>query len=165
MTISLIKRLSGIRVWTQGPADVSRHHSPAKRKGQAGFSLMEVLIALLILSLVVSVTGPKFIGYLSRAKVQTADVQIENIEAAADLFLLDTGRYPNEAEGLEILVKNTGNVPGWSGPYLKDGEVPLDPWGAPYGVKRAADGMGIEVFTLGPDGGNATLTGGQANTF
>jgi general secretion pathway protein G len=162
MVISRIKRGARQLGWRKAATFLRVDRTPKAKKAQHGFSLMEVLIALLILSLVVSVTGPRFIGYLSRAKVQTADVQIENIEAAADLFLLDTGRYPSEAEGLEILVRNTTNVPGWSGPYLKDGEIPLDPWGAPYQVKRAPSGLGIEVYTLGPDANSATLTGGQA---
>lgn len=34
----------------------------------------------------------------------TARIQISEIEQSLDLFKLDVGRYPNEAEGLRALV-------------------------------------------------------------
>lgn len=132
--------------------DLKTSRGRASKRRQSGFSLIEVLITLLILSLVVSITAPRLIGQLSRAKTQAVTVQIENLEAAIDLFLIDTGRYPTSEEGLGALIDNTQNISGWSGPYLKDKEVPLDPWGQPYQLRRIDSGFGIEVFSLGaPD--------------
>lgn len=136
------------------PNELNRSRTPdatrtRRNRRTAGFSLIEVLITLLILSLVVSITAPRLIGYLSRAKTQTVAVQIENLEAAVDLFLIDTGRYPTPEEGLDVLITNTKNIMGWSGPYLKDEEVPLDPWGQPYQLRHLDGRLGIEVFSLG----------------
>ena len=132
--------------------DLKTSRGRASKRRQSGFSLIEVLITLLILSLVVSITAPRLIGQLSRAKTQAVTVQIKNLEAAIDLFLIDTGRYPTSEEGLGALIDNTQNISGWSGPYLKDKEVPLDPWGQPYQLRRIGSGFGIEVFSLGaPD--------------
>ncbi len=70
------------------------------RRAEAGFSLMELLVALVILALVMGIVAPRVIGYLSRAKSQTAEAQVRNIKGALDLFLIDVGRYPTENEGL-----------------------------------------------------------------
>ncbi len=74
------------------------------RRSQGGFSLMELLVALVILALVMGIVAPRVIGYLSRAKSQTAEAQVKNIQGALDLFLIDVGRYPTESEGLAALI-------------------------------------------------------------
>ena len=62
-------------------------------------------------------------------KSDVARVQLENIGLLPDLFNLDVGRYPNEEEGLKILIEQPEGLDRWSGPYLKSNEVPKDPWG------------------------------------
>lgn len=130
---------------------MKRSRSSTQTSSDAGFSLMEVLIALLILSLVVSLTAPRVLGYLGKAKGQTAGVQIENLKSALDLFLLDTGRYPTEQEGLSVLGISGATIPGWAGPYLDGTEAPLDPWGNAYIYERSQTGFGVVVYSLGRD--------------
>ena len=123
------------------------------RRTQAGFSLMELLVALVILALVMGIVAPRVIGYLSRAKSQTAEAQVKNIQGALDLFLIDVGRYPTENEGLKALIEAPAGGAGWAGPYLDDSEeVPLDPWGNPYLYTSTEDGLRVRVFSLGRDG-------------
>ena len=123
------------------------------RRTQAGFSLMELLVALVILALVMGIVAPRVIGYLSRAKSQTAEAQVKNIQGALDLFLIDVGRYPTESEGLKALIEAPASGAGWAGPYLDDSEeVPLDPWGNPYLYTSTEDGLRVRVFSLGRDG-------------
>lgn len=119
---------------------------------QAGFSLMELLVALVILALVMGIVAPRVIGYLSRAKSQTAEAQVKNIQGALDLFLIDVGRYPTENEGLQALIEAPAGSAGWAGPYLDDEEaVPLDPWGNAYLFSSTEDGLRVRVFSLGRD--------------
>lgn len=123
------------------------------RRSQAGFSLMELLVALVILALVMGIVAPRVIGYLSRAKSQTAEAQVKNIQAALDLFLIDVGRYPTENEGLKALVEAPAGGVGWAGPYLDDEEsVPLDPWSNPYLYASTEDGLRVRVYSFGRDG-------------
>ncbi len=123
------------------------------RRTQAGFSLMELLVALVILALVMGIVAPRVIGYLSRAKSQTAEAQVKNIQGALDLFLIDVGRYPTESEGLNALIEAPAGSAGWAGPYLDDSEeVPLDPWGNAYLYTSTEDGLRVRVFSLGRDG-------------
>jgi general secretion pathway protein G len=128
------------------------HQYVPVRRAQAGFSLMELLVALVILALVMGIVAPRVIGYLSRAKSQTAEAQVKNIQGALDLFMIDVGRYPTESEGLAALMEAPAGAVGWSGPYLEEEAVPADPWGAPYFYSSAEDGLRVRVYSLGRDG-------------
>lgn len=123
-----------------------------KRRTQGGFSLMELLVALVILALIMGIAGPRVIGYLSRAKSQTAEAQVKTLQGALDLFLMDVGRYPTGEEGLSALVEAPGAAAGWSGPYIEEETVPADPWGREYLYIQLNDGLRVRVYSLGRDG-------------
>ncbi|MDB5947216.1 MAG: gspG [Ramlibacter sp.] len=117
----------------------------------AGFTLVELLVVLAILTLLAGLVGPRVLGQLGGAKSKTAAVQIADIEKAMELFKLDVGRFPTTEEGLDALARKPPTVSsGWSGPYLK-GSLPMDPWGKPYHYQLAPDGA-VEIMSLGADG-------------
>lgn len=117
-----------------------------------GFTLVELLVVLAILTLLAGLVGPRVLGQLGGAKAKTAVIQIADIDKALELFKLDVGRFPTTEEGLEALVKRPATVTaGWSGPYLK-GTVPTDPWGKPYKYTSPAPNGGAEIVSLGADG-------------
>ena len=123
------------------------------RSGEAGFTLVELLVVLVILVLIASIIGPRVVGYLGSSRSKTAHVQIESLATAVELFRIDVGRYPTSSEGLEVLVKPVGNVPGWNGPYLAKAEVPVDPWGRVYVYEMGSQGGAPFVIkTFGGDG-------------
>lgn len=117
----------------------------------AGFTLVELLVVLVILTLLASLVGPRLLDQLGGAKAKTARVQIAEVEQALDLYKLDVGRYPTEAEGLRALVERLGTVNGWNGPYLKKG-LPSDPWNNPYQYKLVGRHGGPDIYSLGSDG-------------
>ncbi|PPD15211.1 MAG: type II secretion system protein GspG [Methylobacterium sp.] len=106
--------------------------SRRRRRGERGFSLVEILVVVAILGMLVGLVGPNVLGLFQSSRAKTAEVQVEQLRSALDMFLLDTGRYPTEAEGLASLVDSRQNIAGWRGPYLKGGKVPQDPWGRPF---------------------------------
>lgn len=124
----------------------------SKNRAQAGFSLMELLVALVILALVMGVVAPRVVGYLSRAKSQTAEAQVKMMQSALDLYLMDVGRYPTEEEGLKALMAAPAGVTGWGGPYLDEEALPVDPWGRDYLYRMADDGLRVRVYSYGRDG-------------
>jgi general secretion pathway protein G len=123
---------------------------PKSSKREAGFSLMELLVALVILALIVGLVAPQVLGYLGRAKTDSAKVQIDHLKSSLSLYLVDMGRYPSSSEGLESLVKAPPGAANWRGPYVEDGQVAADPWGKPYGYELTPDSR-PRVFTLGAD--------------
>ncbi|MFN0046021.1 MAG: type II secretion system major pseudopilin GspG [Sphingorhabdus sp.] len=122
-----------------------------------GFTLLELLVVLAILGLLAAIVGPQVIRYLGSSKTQTAQVQVKNIAASLQLFRLDAGRYPTNAEGLTALVKAPASVPIWNGPYLPDASAITDPWGKPYLLRVPGQHGEVDVYSLGSDG----VTGGS----
>ena len=102
-----------------------------RRKSQAGFTLVEILVVITIIGLIMALVGPRVLIYLGESKTKAARIQIESFSSALDLYFLDLGRYPNTNEGLTALARGN-NAPGWNGPYLRGGVVPNDPWGHSY---------------------------------
>jgi len=126
---------------------------------QSGMTLIELLVVLVILTLVAGLIGPQVLNQLGGAKTKTAAVQIKELEQSLDLFKLDVGRYPSDAEGLRSLVERPGTASGWNGPYLKK-ELPNDPWGAPYQYKFPGRKRRPDALSVGADG----KAGGEGET-
>lgn len=123
-----------------------------RRAGEAGFTLLEVLIVLVILGLIAAVVaGPQLFKYLGTAKAEAAKIQIERIGAGLDLFRLDVGRYPSQAEGLRALLTPPAGVGGWNGPYLKRAEGIEDPWGRPFVYRHPGSHGEYDLYSLGAD--------------
>lgn len=122
------------------------------RDPEAGFTIVELLVVLVILVLLASIIGPRVIGYLGSSRSKTAQVQIESMVTALELFHVDVGRYPNSSEGLAALTKANADIKGWNGPYITKGEVPADPWGQSYKYESPGKQAPFELYTFGRDG-------------
>lgn len=117
----------------------------------AGFSLLEVLITLMIIALVATLVGPRLMSGLDRSKTTTAALQSKALKTALDTMRLDLGRYPTAEEGLSALVVAPANATGWQGPYI-DNSVPNDPWGRPYLYIPSVNDEAPRIGSLGSDG-------------
>jgi general secretion pathway protein G len=122
------------------------------RAGEAGFTLVEMLVVITIIGLIMGLIGPRVLNYLSESKVKAAKIQIQSFAGALDLFYLEAGRYPSTAEGLEALVRRTPGVAAWNGPYLKGGNVPNDPWNNAYVYRAPAEHGPYDIISYGSDG-------------
>jgi general secretion pathway protein G len=116
-----------------------------------GFTLLELLVVIVIIGLLAGYVAPRYFAQVGKSEVQVAKAQIDSLEKALDQFRLDNRRYPSSEEGLGALVARPGDLPGWSGPYLKK-EVPNDPWGRPYVYRTPGEKQEFEVVSLGRDG-------------
>jgi general secretion pathway protein G len=121
------------------------------RKSEKGFSLIELIVVMVILTTLAAIVGPKVFKHLATSKSQAAKIQIEELGGALQLYSLDMGRYPDTNEGLEALSRNPGNSDAWNGPYLKK-DLPKDPWGKPYGYRCPGLHGDYDLYSLGPDG-------------
>lgn len=124
-----------------------------RRRAEAGFTLVELLVVLAIIGLLSTVVIINVLPMQDRAQVQKAEADIATIEQALEFWRIDTGRYPNAEEGLGVLV-----VPTATGAKLK--KLPDDPWGKPYGYAVPGENnQPFLVFSLGADGAE----GGEGN--
>jgi general secretion pathway protein G len=121
-------------------------------RGEAGFTLVEMLVVITIIGLIMSLVGPRVLNYLAESKVKAAKIQMQSFSSALDLFNLDTGRYPATGEGLAALIQPPGTIPAWNGPYLKGGVLPNDPWGKPYVYHSPGEHGTYDILSYGSDG-------------
>ena len=124
-----------------------------RRRKQAGFTLLELLVVLVILGLVTAFAAPQVIKYMSGAKIDAAGIQIERLSGVLDLYRLEVGRYPGEEEGLQALLVQPTDAERWNGPYIKKENSLLDPWGRPYIYRYPGEYGEFDIYTLGADGG------------
>ena len=128
---------------TQGNVQPRREH---------GFTLVELLVVLAILGLLVAVAAPQVIRQLGGAKSEAAAIQLEKLGGVLDLYRLEIGAYPATAEGLSALVDRPASMPNWNGPYLKNRDSLIDPWGRPYQYRAPGEHGDYDLWTLGADG-------------
>jgi general secretion pathway protein G len=119
---------------------------------QRGVSLLEILVVIMIMGIVATLGSVQLTRYFSRARVDTAKLQMNELGIALDLFKLDVGRYPLENEGLAGLYRPPNTIPGWRGPYLKRDALLKDPWGRGYVYAQRRETGGYRLMSLGGDG-------------
>ena len=134
----------------KGPGPLPR--GPRRRRGEEGFTLVEMLVVITIIGMIMALVGPRVLNYIGDSRVKSAKIQIQSFTSALDLFYLDAGRFPTSSEGLGALAHPVSGVASWNGPYLKGGNVPNDPWGNPYVYKQPAERGPYEIRSLGADG-------------
>ncbi len=125
----------------------------ARRSAERGFTLVELLVVLAILGLLIALVAPAMIRQLGSAKHKVAEQSIERLSGILDLYRLDVGNYPTTAQGLAALNDNAGNVAGWNGPYLKDAQGIVDPWGHPFQYRSPSERPkhSFDIISLGAD--------------
>ena len=123
---------------------------------QAGFTLIELMVVIVILGLLAGIILPRFMGESDKAKQQTARTQMAVLETALKMYKLDNGVYPTTEQGLKALVElpTAGNLPkNWrKGGYLEKGSVPKDPWKNEFIYVSPGSHGDFDLTSLGRDG-------------
>lgn len=124
-----------------------------------GFSLIEVLVVVVIISILAAVVVPRIMDEPDRARVVRAEQDIRALVTALNLYRLDNASYPSTEQGLEALVERPSGSPeprNWkAGGYIE--QLPLDPWGREYQYLHPGIHGEIDVWSLGANG----LSGGE----
>ena len=130
--------------------------SRSRPSPRRGFSLIELLLVLVILSMLSGLVIFNVAGRAEKAKKTGAKADISSIETELDAYNVDNGAYPTSDEGLQALITAPGSAKSWQGPYLKRG-IPKDPWGNPYEYRCPGqhNTTGFDLFSHGPNGQDA----------
>ena len=125
----------------------------------AGFSLVEILVVVVIMGLLISIVAPTVLNQADEARIQKARADFKNIETALKMYRLDNFVYPTTEQGLQALVEPSSLDPQprnfRQGGYLE--ELPSDPWGRPYLYLSPGENKEVDIYSLGADG----LSGGE----
>jgi len=112
-----------------------------ERRTQAGVTLIEMMVVVIIIALFAVLVGPNLFKQTDKARVAAARVQIETFEGALVQYHADYGVFPTQEQGLDALR-----------PYLRK-DIPLDPWKHPYVYKYPGEhGDEPDVICYGADG-------------
>ena len=116
----------------------------ASERGEAGFTLLELLVVIVILGLLIGLVAPAVLRQLGHAKQSIAKQSVAQVGSVLDLYKLDVGSYPSTDDGLSALMTQPADARNWSGPYVKSSSVPVDPWGHPYLYQSPSTRPGLE---------------------
>ena len=117
------------------------------KASQAGFSLIEIIIVVVLIGGIVAFATNKIFGGRDRPNVNRAKAQVQTLAEKIEQSQMDTGRLPGS---LGELAKAPVDANGWLGPYAKDAEL-SDPWKQPYTYKVPGESAPFDLVSLGAD--------------
>lgn len=140
-------------VITNIPAQAKAGRTAENRIKIKGFTLIEVMVVVVILSILAAIVVPKIMDRPEQARITKAKSDIRALEAALNLYRLDNMTYPTTDQGLEALVSKPTDSPeprNWKeGGYLD--RLPLDPWGNAYLYLSPGTHGVIDIYSAGLD--------------
>jgi general secretion pathway protein G len=109
-----------------------RIKSDSKRRPQAGFTVVELVLVLAILGLLATVVITRVGGIFGDSQEKTAQFHVNHtFKTPLFKYRVDMGGYPSTSEGLQSLIKPPSDRQHlWKGPYVDS--IPDDPWNTPY---------------------------------
>ncbi|UCC96459.1 MAG: type II secretion system major pseudopilin GspG [Phycisphaerales bacterium] len=126
-----------------------------KNRNRKAFTLVELLVVVLIITMLAAFVTPKLFTGIGRTKAELTRAKMAIIENALARFYIDCGRYPDDSEGLEVLIIPPADMEEgkWNGPYLKQSDL-VDLWENPYiYVAEGEVNPGtFDLVSLGQDG-------------
>jgi len=121
---------------------------------QTGFTLIEILVVVVILSILATFIVPNIMGKPEEARIAKARNDIRGLSTALDMYKLDNYSYPTTDQGLDALVNRPGGSPeprNWrEGGYIK--QLEKDPWGGEYQFLSPGAKGEVDIYSFGGDG-------------
>jgi general secretion pathway protein G len=120
--------------------------SPTAR---AGFTLIEIMIAIAILGLLMAVVAPRFMGLGEGAKLKLVSIELKRLQDGIKTFKVQSGRYPERLRDLVERPQDEKLAKKWR--RVWDDDLPEDPWGNDYRY-RLTSGSGGHPYELYSEG-------------
>lgn len=118
-----------------------------EQSARAGFTLIEIIIAIAIVGIMAAVAVPNINKYIKRARISACQQLIQTAAQATTTYSLDhSGKVPDSQDAwVEALT-------GGDDPEMEGGPDALnDPWGNPLHYERVGKGGRFKITSDGPD--------------
>ena len=124
-----------------------------KKLFAAGFSFIELVMAITIMAILVAGTVTVSVRYIAKAKVSSTNSILQGTQTAIDSFYMDTNQYPATLNDLLVAPSDAKISKKWQGPYWTKKNVPQDSWSNElvYKVTKGA-AHPYELYSWGPNG-------------
>ena len=126
----------------------ARREAPAALMRAAGFTLIEMIMVIVLLSIVMGIVTNKIFENFQNGKYKAGKVQLHSLEMKVQAYSLDNGSLP---QTLNDLVTRPGNAANWNGPYAKPADI-KDPFEHQFLYKAPGDHGDFDIIFLGKDG-------------
>lgn len=130
---------------------------PRARNATRGFTLIEVLVVLAIISILAGVVAVNIVGKPAEAKIAATRTQLRALKTAVNLYRTDHGTPPTLAQGLAALIEKP-TAPPVPATYPADGyldtkAMPRDGWNNDFiYLVPGRRGETFEIISYGSDG-------------
>ena len=127
-----------------------------RKYNRAGFTIIELVIAMLVMGILIAIATRSFYGILRRTKTNSTVSSLKVIKSELRNYNENVHKYPDT---LEDLVRKPSDLTTrqWGGPYLgsddENPETPKDGWGNDF-VYRPLPGNHppFELYSWGESG-------------
>jgi len=93
------------------------------------FTMIEIIAVLVIVGLLSTVATVSFMSKIDEGKATTTKANLKQLSNAVKQFKMHTGRYPDDEEGLIVLVEQPADIENYPvGGFLGSTDLPLDGW-------------------------------------
>lgn len=133
---------------------VLRVASRMNPQAQAGFNLIEIMVAIAIIGVLMAIVGVNVLGALDSAKIDASKSTMNNVKSALIMYKLDNGRYPSTSEGLQALISAPSSAKKPGKKYMESESVPRDGWDQEfmYFSPGTRGNHEYEIISYGADG-------------
>ncbi len=137
-----------MKMYTSAANRYQRYQAPARLSRMRGFTLIEMIMVIVLLSVVMGIVGNRVYENFVTGKVRAGKAQLHSLEMKVQAYALDNGSLP---QSLNDLVTRPGNASNWTGPYAKPADI-KDPFDHPFIYKAPGDHGDFDIIFLGKDG-------------
>lgn len=117
---------------------MNKKRAEARVSRASGFTLIEIMVVVVILSILATLVLPNFFDRPDKARVAKAKQDVRAIVSVINLYRLDNFDFP-------ALLEDVSD-------YFQNKKVPVDPWGNPYQYRQPGTYGEFDVYSLGKDG-------------
>jgi general secretion pathway protein G len=118
-----------------------------RRHPQAGFSLIEILLVLGIITFIAAMVANNVFQNTEKAKLKQAMLGVKKLASEVQAYYLDNNSLPSK---IEDLVVKPANAQNWR-QYAQKSQM-TDPWGNPFVLKvDPQSAQGFAVISFGAD--------------